>query len=1210
MIGDYTVLEKSMNGVKTLSDGISIISDGVATHENVYYTEFIKSEDEKTVIINDTITTETINVNDINALNIFSDDISTSVLNCDYLYVNDVNNPLQDVLEVDGNLKKLKMYGQSEFRDTINVINTNVSQTQGGTIQQSGTNFNTLKDTKINGFIEVGSNIVQTGGSTTLKDVTCDNITMNSNKGIAQSGTGTSNTLGSTTVTNLTITGSVVFPSEVEIPGTTTTDDIVMNGDSVVTQDITVSTTKFNKFRYTKTLDLDVDGDFTQTKANATAKLKNTIIQGTSTLQGDIEQTAGFTKLNTIECNNITLRLDNDLNLSGTGKISQTGTGINQMNAITLNNNQNITFNGSGIISQALNGINILSSFRTAGFGIVAGRNNTTFSHTQNIQNNNGLQFQYNRDNSTFYSYLMNNRVGSGGGFRFQRYNGGVYVDEPLVIDENITMNKDLNIVGKSISASSATLGIISQDELNCLDNCNLNIITKFNTLDNQIASLQTTTSGVSSNTTGITYDINNDTTTIDNNLAIPSGKTLTLGSTNVNSFITDTNTFINAATNTLQGIVYTSGNDTTTINNNVSITGNLLVQGMNIKAEIDALETSFTTGTLTSTNLTTGTLNVTNQINMTSPTRQFRNINNIGYANFCDIGAATDINSLSIGIGENNAYYNNIRNGGVHQFLGINSNGTNNSNRLIILPDAGNGSYNPTTQNNDITLISVGSAINTRNLNLISHSSTANGVRIEPTKTTMSGGNNNIVVDNSTGVNVNSVSNFYNTQNVNSDTKYNSGSNNSQILQSNKDLLLKNNVADGYVTILNDNNESIIVSKEQTRINNNVIISSYINNNQSFFTRQNITSNLFFTEKDGDDLNNNKSSNGSGSTYFTVFSTTVTPYFNKLININVPISVSRTFRNNLTFGLSGNNFTDTINSVTYIIFKNNQIWQSGNCIASESLPRQVYLSCNTKTSDMTYEFYMLNASLSFYPPQEEISYNYTVEFTINYSYTINATEFLWINYKYFFNTNVSTVSLSNIDVITDPITGQPAIGTYGTTFSNGAYSFTKDTINYFTGEGELWCNDIISNSIRTQGNITTSSISGINQPIHAWANIPCFYIDNAIANNFALQEFTKPIYCSYKALGSNDDAFIVYPGYILVVYRYAFYAILAGQRPWSGDTDTSSQTRVIDNSTGTSPIFIRSLDLYGFSNQVQSCRVYYKSGNNEMALPYYSYNV
>ena len=661
MIGDYSVLEKSMNGVKTLSDGISTISNGIATHENVIYTEYIKSEDEKTEILNDTINTENINAENIYGSTINSGDLTSNTLNCNYLYVNDLNNPLQDVMEVNGFTKKLIMYSTSEFRDTVNVINANMVQTQGGTIQQTGTNFNTLKDTKINGFIEVGSNIVQTGGSSTFRDVTCDNITMNANKGITQSGS-SSNTFGPTSITNLTITNSVIFPSQIEIAGTTTTDDIIMNNDSVITQDITVSTNKFNKLRYTKALDLDIDGNITQTKANATATLQNTIIEGTSTLQGDIEQTAGFTKLNTIECNNITLRENNDLNLSGTGKINQVGTGENTMNAITLNNNQNLTFNGSGIISQPLNGTNILSHFRGAGFGIIAGRNNTTFSHTQNIQNNNGLQFQYNRDNSTFYSYLLNNRVGSGGGFRFQRYNAGVYVDEPLVIDDNITMNKNLNVAGGSISASSATLGNISQDELNCLDNCNLNIITKFNTLDSQIASLQTTSSGISSNTTGITYTSNTDTTTIDNNLLIPSGKTLTLGTTNVNSFITDTNTFINAATNTLQGIVYTSGNDTTAINNNVSISGNLLVQGLDVKAEIDALETRCTTGTLTSTSLTTGTLNVTNQINMTNTARNSRNINNIGNLNFCDVADTVDTNALRISISSNQAFYNNLK--------------------------------------------------------------------------------------------------------------------------------------------------------------------------------------------------------------------------------------------------------------------------------------------------------------------------------------------------------------------------------------------------------------------------------------------------------------------------------------------------------------------------------------------------------------------
>ena len=46
-------------------------------------------------------------------------------------------------------------------------------------------------------------------------------------------------------------------------------------------------------------------------------------------------------------------------------------------------------------------------------------------------------------------------------------------------------------------------------------------------------------------------------------------------------------------------GFTYTSAGDTTTINNNVIVTGNLSVQGLNIKDRLDGLNTSITTGTL-----------------------------------------------------------------------------------------------------------------------------------------------------------------------------------------------------------------------------------------------------------------------------------------------------------------------------------------------------------------------------------------------------------------------------------------------------------------------------------------------------------------------------------------------------------------------------------------------------------------------------------
>ena len=120
----------------------------------------------------------------------------------------------------------------------------------------------------------------------------------------------------------------------------------------------------------------------------------------------------------------------------------------------------------------------------------------------------------------------------------------------------------------------------------------------------------------------------------------------------------------------------------------------------------------------------------------------------------------------------------------------------------------------------------------------------------------------------------------------------------------------------------------------------------------------------------------------------------------------------------------------------------------------------------------------------------------------------------------------------------------------------------------------------------------------------------PAAMYSNAIGNNFQLQNFMKPIYSSYRAMSAIDDAFIVYPDFILVVYYYAGYNILAGQSPWSGTNDTTRQTRTIDNSNGTTPIFITSQNLYGSSNQVQSCRVYYKSLSNELQLPYFSYSV
>lgn len=614
MIG-YSTLYKSMNGIKVLSDGVSVISDGQAQHDDIVYNDHIYSEDGKTQITNNKVKTEEIECNDFQADNIMTLTINTNSLQTKYFLVNNNNTDYFKIDAVTNN--KLTSNIEMDLYEPLNIINKDIHQTQTGRIYQQGTNNNYLKDTYINGYLQIGSNLTQSGGSSSLKDLTVDNLTLRENKGISQTGTNVSNTLaGTTTTKDLIILNSVVFPSSVTVPGTTTTDDIVMEGTSVITQDLTTTTTKKNIFRNTKTLDLEVDGNISQIKGGATATLKNTTIQGTAEIQGDITQTSGTTVIKTLRCNNITLNDDQIITLSGTGYITQSGTGQNTLKEINLLSNANLIFNGAGIISQPLNGINIFSHFRSAGFGIIGGRNNTTYTNYQNIQNNNGLQFQFNRDNSTQYSFIMNNRgTGGNGGFRFQRYIGGVYLDEPLIIDDNITMNKNVSIPAGSLSCSSATIGNISQSELNCLDNCSQNINDKFISLDSQISALQSSGNNNSTALTGITYTSGSDTTNIDNNVQITTGKNLLIGTTNVLTSLNNNQTSINTLNTNTTGITYTSGTDTTNVDNNVQITSGkkLYIGTMDVEAEINALDTSFTTGTINSTNLTTNNLYVNN---------------------------------------------------------------------------------------------------------------------------------------------------------------------------------------------------------------------------------------------------------------------------------------------------------------------------------------------------------------------------------------------------------------------------------------------------------------------------------------------------------------------------------------------------------------------------------------------------------------------
>lgn len=94
----------------------------------------------------------------------------------------------------------------------------------------------------------------------------------------------------------------------------------------------------------------------------------------------------------------------------------------------------------------------------------------------------------------------------------------------------------------------------------------------------------------------------------------------------------------------------------------------------------------------------------------------------------------------------------------------------------------------------------------------------------------------------------------------------------------------------------------------------------------------------------------------------------------------------------------------------------------------------------------------------------------------------------------------------------------------------------------------------------------------------------PAYMLDGSRTTGFTWY----PITCSQYHLKSpdTDDNYVVYPRYKLIVYFEDGYI-------GSGFT--------IDNYTGTTPIYMSSLALYGAQNQVNSCKLYFMNDSNEI---------
>lgn len=123
--------------------------------------------------------------------------------------------------------------------------------------------------------------------------------------------------------------------------------------------------------------------------------------------------------------------------------------------------------------------------------------------------------------------------------------------------------------------------------------------------------------------TQGISYDFTFDNTTIDNNVIISTGKTLTLNGSNVATQISTLNT-------KTSGLTYISGTDTSEFDNNLVTTKALICSGQNVAVRFENIEARITgltynSGTLTTT-LTNPNIVLNGAINVSS-----NNISNVG---------------------------------------------------------------------------------------------------------------------------------------------------------------------------------------------------------------------------------------------------------------------------------------------------------------------------------------------------------------------------------------------------------------------------------------------------------------------------------------------------------------------------------------------------------------------------------------------------
>lgn len=578
----------------------------------------------------------------------------------------------------------------------------------------------------------------------------------------------------------------------------------------------------------------------------------------------------------------------------------------------------------------------------------------------------------------------------------------------------------------------------------------------------------------------------------------------VSFNSWNGTGFVCSSNNTCNAYLDHTNGNFSTKGLlscSSATVTGTFNLSGNLNMNTSDIFARSMALSnnlyvTNVNANDVITSKSTIGTLNISGRTNFTHSNYSERQMNGLGYLKFADVAGSGVNDIFQIVHSGVESVFVSYAPWSQYSFRGTTSSGTGSVRRLNIVPNANGGNYNITTGQDDILIFGAGSGADSQSLNLSVWSSTATGLRIQPTKTTMTGGSNSVIADSSLGIQING----------NTKTQ-------GHLEISGGDLTLNGNI---------NINKTTKVTKVANFIPNNILDYS--------FPKTLGTSSLLVG-------------------YISVSD------FQKSISFTIPLSVFRKYRNITTNNMT-NYLEDSVVSVTYTILKNNQFFASGTCTATETLPKMVSVNTSNSTASRNYEIYMTNVGLSFIPSYEiGASSIYTI--TLNVNYTVNITDYASSNliiesFGYYANTELAT---SNIQIYTS--SGSTTHGAY---YAPTSFTLGFISSSYYTeGNGTLTTNSVVSNSANVRDTLVTKELISQQATftdkvtfdkevvfsnsvgVKLYNGLAGYHIDG-LANYIS-----TPIFCSLRNFSrpNTDDFWFVNAGFKIEIYNSNDYLYL-----------------------------------------------------------------